>query len=432
MFHFTILRSRNVRLSSRRPRSRPAAQKVLCAAIALGVLGLAGGTAPAVGEGGSPLGPCSWGLRSNPDTINLAYPDTDAYYWSAKFSAVPGTKLVIHGSYPTARYFSFHVYSASAVALDSLYDAQLNPDGGSSNPYRTHPKAGSGNGYTAEVQFTEPAASRTPNTLYAGTTPQGLPNASGTLMYRVYVPQNPADPAGGVPLPRISLETTSGQTLVEYGACSSDAPDAGGGVNSLIAESDYPDDVPALPTPNATSPPTWARAFPNKYYGLFGNSQNAYLTASVTREFGNVVVIHAKAPTFANTRAGQPVYAKRQVRYWSVCENNESTRVIGCAADYSAALRRGYYTYVISDPDQRPANATAANGVTWLPWGGTFSNGVLIIRNMLPAPSFANAIQNITETSSPRQVMGPYYPTTVYCPKATFEAGGWKACSNQP
>jgi hypothetical protein len=124
------------------------------------------------------------------------------------------------------------------------------------------------------------------------------------------------------------------------------------------------------------------------------------------------------------------VYIKRQVRYWSFCENNkETTRVISCAADYHAAIKGGYYTYVISDPDARPANATASNGVTWLPWGGIFPSGYVVYRNLLPAATFAQAIQNVGEASSPESVMGPYFPSAAYCSKATFEAGGWQACA---
>ena len=54
----------------------------------------------------------------------------------------------------------------------------------------------------------------------------------------------------------------------------------------------------------------------------------------------------------------------------------------------AAAVRHGYYTYVIPDSDVRPSNAKTVwcVGVTWLPWGGVFPNGVLIYRNMLASP----------------------------------------------
>ena len=336
--------------------------------------------------------------------------------------------LVIKGEYPAARYFSFHLYSTNQITLDSVYDAQIQPDRGSSNPFRAAPRPGTSNHYTEYVQFTAAPSKPAPNTLYVGDIPQGAPTPAATLMYRVYVPTDPTSSAGGVPMPQLTLETTSGTVLDSYSPCANTSVDTGGQLNQDIANSNYPQGAPTPPIEGATNPPTWSRAFGNAYVGLDGNSQNAYLTATISRQYGNVVVIHGKAPTFPNTRAGVPPYKPSQLRYWSICENSSTTRVISCAADYAAAVRHGYYTYVISDPDVRPSNATAANGVTWLPWGGVFPNGVLIYRNMLASPQFSQAIQNITPTDSPAAVMGPYFPQLAYCTTAEFEAGGWKAC----
>ncbi len=372
---------------------------------------------------------CSWGLSSNPNTVNVEYPDLNAKYWGHELVPPLGGRLVITGYYPAARYFSFHVYDEKLVPLDSIYDSQIAPNPGSSNPFVHKPKRGSGDHYTVYVDFTPRPSDPAPNTLYVGDTPQGTPTPEGTLMYRVYVPNNAAEPAGSVPLPKITWQTDEGTTLQEYGVCASSSIEVGGQLNEEIASSNYPEGAPTPEIPEATNPPKWARAFGSELVGVWANQQNAYLKATISRQFGDIVVIHGKAPTFPNTRAGQRVYRKRQVRYWSICENSETTRVIACAADYQAAISGGYYTYVISDPDKRPANATAANGVTWLPWGGAFPSGQVIYRNMLPAPSFTQAVQNVPEGSAPQALMGPYFPDAVYCTTATFEAGGWKACA---
>jgi hypothetical protein len=117
------------------------------------------------------------------------------------------------------------------------------------------------------------------------------------------------------------------------------------------------------------------------------------------------VVIHTDAPTFPNTNAGQPVYKPSDLRYWSFCTYAvDGEALVGCAADYHAAIVHHEITYVISDPEDRPANATSQDGVTWLPWGAE-------------APS-----------RSSTATCGPYYPTAVYCSTATFEKGGWKTC----
>jgi hypothetical protein len=84
----------------------------------------------------------------------------------------------------------------------------------------------------------------------------------------------------------------------------------------------------------------------------------------------------------------------------------------------------GAYTVVVSDADQRPANARPECGVTWLPWGPQ-TQGLLIYRHMLADPTFANAIQRIPAPGLEEDVMGSYYPSGEYLPdKAAFEARG--------
>jgi hypothetical protein len=371
---------------------------------------------------------CSWGAKSDPDAVNAAYPDTNASYWSYQYRAVPGTELVIKGTYPRARYFSFHVYQPNAVPIDSIYDTHIRPDKGSQNPYAALASKRSGRHYSVTVQFTAKPAKPAPNTIYAGQTKiQGAPNPAGTLMLRVYVPVNPKSPQGGVPLPTVTLQTTSGQVLTAGAACSRDLPSTSGAVNGFLTDNSAP--VQSQQNGSASPLPTWSRAFGNPYAGAFGNQQNAYLTAEISRNYGSLVVIHAKAPTFPNTSVGDAVYDPHQLRYWSICQNSNDTRVVSCAADYQAHVKDGYYTYVISDPSQRPSNATARNGVVWLPWGAAEATALLIYRNMVPAGTFAHAAQDIaSKTDNPKKVMRAYYPKAVYCDRATFEKSGWRSC----
>lgn len=370
--------------------------------------------------------PCSWSGESNANTENVADPDLDATYWTRQTVPVPGERLAIRGEYPAARYFSFHVYDSAGAVLDSIYDAEIVPDPGSSNPYRSKPRSGSGDSYTVYVDFTPKPSQPAPDTIYIGDTPQGTPTPTSQLIYRVYVPQSPTEPAGNVPLPQITLETTAGTTIEKYGACGPASIEGFSQLNEEIADTNWPSDAPTPPIKGATDPPTWSRVTSKE--SILANQQNAYLSTTISRQYTQLVVIHAKAPTFPNTRAGVPPHAKRQLRYWSFCNYSETTRVVSCAPDFNAAIVHGYYTYVISDPDLRPATATGANGVTWLPWGGAFSSDLLLYRQMLPRASFANAIQDVSETSSPETVMGAYFPSIAYCTTAVFEAGGWKAC----
>ncbi|MFN2595106.1 MAG: hypothetical protein ABR579_09495, partial [Actinomycetota bacterium] len=223
----------------------------------------------------------------------------------------------------------------------------------------------------------------------------------------------------------------------------------GRAINKQIRDTNYQKVGPQFfPVPGAQNPPNFERFFgtdqavwdsapknpvtPEKPIfrgGFLSNQQVAYLYARTSRQFGDVLVFRAKGPSFPDTRAGTAVTVPRQVRYWSVCQNEGATqRVVACTPDYRTPLEGGHFTVVISDPKDRPKNATAANGVAWLPWGGAYYDGVVIYRYMLPSTGFDHAIQQIHPRQRARSVMGPYMPASGYCSTARFERGGWKAC----
>ena len=191
-------------------------------------------------------------------------------------------------------------------------------------------------------------------------------------------------------------------------------------LNQFVQEASFPDAAPrAAPVPNAQNPPRWNRfAGVGGTGGLLSNEHVAYGILALSRQFGDVVVFKGRAPS------------RRQLRYWSICQNELATqRYVDCTPDHEAVLgRRGRFTFVVSDPADRPANATRRKRVNWLPWGGAYYDGVLIYRHMLPAPSFAQAWQNVAQGQPAEPVMGDYYPRAAYCSKERFEAGGAKAC----
>jgi hypothetical protein len=381
---------------------------------------------PAAATSTSTPSDCSWGARSGADTVNIADPDTSANYWSYNYTAAPDTELVIKGTYPHARYFSFVVYQEDTAPIGSIYDAEIQPDPGSGNPFVGPVAKHEGEKYTITVLFTAAPAQPAQNTLYAGqSTVDGTSNPGGSILLRTYVPQDEStSPQGSVPFPTVTWETNSGTVLRSGAACANTAVD-----DDVVAQELNSQSFPVEPTSGSSTAVTWGRTAST---GVgFPNPQNAYLTATISREDGDLVVVHALAPTFPNTSKGVPVYTPSQLRYWSLCVNNETTQVISCTPDYEAPLVDGYYTYVISDPSVRPKNATTRKGVAWLPWGSTDLNSVIFLRNMLPASTFPQAVQNVssaTGSPSPQDVMGPYYPDAVYCAPATFQAGGWQAC----
>jgi hypothetical protein len=389
----------------------------ILAATLLAVLALAG---VPLARASSPA-PCSWAGESDQRDVNVGAPDLDAYYWLSPITATASTKVLITGEYPRARYFSLAAYDDSGQPLDSVYDQQIAPDRGSGNPFRGAVPRNGAERYHVQLLFEPKPSHPAANTLYAGA-PSGA--ASVVLLeLRVYVPADPSQPSGSVPFPQITVQSTAGTPLLEDAACSTTPPTFGAPFWELYAQADSPPD--ASTTASTAGRPSWSRAFGS----TFGNPQNAYLVTNVTHQGGQLLVIRTRAPSFPNTGAGQRVYGRYQLRYWSFCTYDSTGQaVIGCAADYRAAIRSGWITYVVSDPADRPANATAANGVTWLPWGPSSAIQV-VYRNMLPAPWFRYAAERITAPNQSAQaLMGPYYPTASYCSTATFEHGGPNAC----
>ncbi len=163
---------------------------------------------------------------------------------------------------------------------------------------------------------------------------------------------------------------------------------------------------------------------PDTSGGFLGNRDNAYVGVRYFRDQGDTYIVRAKAPTWA----GDPRLkgAAPQLRYWSFCTNEFATqRFVACARDDQTALdAEGYFTFVVSDPADRPANAIAENGISWLPWGGTYPDSSAIYRHMLPALDFAQSIQAIPYGTDEAEVMEAFYPVTVYCGKDVIEAAG--------
>ncbi len=395
-----------------------------------------------------PVG-CSWPAKIDADTLNFAYPDESATYWVTRFVAIPGAHLEIRGTYPNARYFSYHAYDELQRPVGSLADLEIAPDPGSSNPFVT-PGTSPGGAFTAHVAFTAKPETPAPNTLYAGATADGLPNPAGFILMRVYTPDDASDPAGGQPLPLITL-VLPGDVRIPFAACDPLPPATGGTVTDAIREDSFPDAMPRVfPfVPTEQTPEfrrfygldrvLWDRVPPNpvtdavpRFQGGFLSNQHiAYLYRILSREFGDVFVLRAKAPTFPDTRAGDDPTEPAQVRYWSICQNELATqRYIACLADHQSVIGGdGFMTFVISDPADKPSDsALAAHAANWIPWGGVFYDGLVIYRHMLPAASFAEAIQNVPEGADAATIMGDYFPRSGYCTTAAFEESGAAAC----
>ncbi len=403
---------------------------------ALAVVG--GAVAAAPQSTAAPELGCAWQFMSNATTLNVAFPDANATYWVLPYTLLAGDRITLAGQYPYARYMSLNTYGTDFDTVDTLRDNEITPDPGSGNPFadptatslppdRRHWHATVTTG-PADHSRNEIAA------LPTGAGAQRLP--AGFLIIRVYVPDDAASPAGGVPLPQVSL-TRAGRT-VEVTTCSApfDPAAVTGGPIGAAAASTF-DAVIASAAAGAFPGNTPEATFvnPASTSGLFPNGDNKYVGAALTHQPGRVAVVRGRAPTYPDTRAGAPVTEPgTQVRYWSMCQNDlvSPYPVVACAADFQTAVDdSGYYTYVIATPDDVPASAAADPAVTVLPWGSTdVAKKVLFLRHMLPSPQFyPNSVQASQDSGvDPAASMGEYYPRAVYCDTDTYETGGYNAC----
>jgi hypothetical protein len=79
---------------------------------------------------------------------------------------------------------------------------------------------------------------------------------------------------------------------------------------------------------------------------------------------------------------------------------------------------QGFFTVVISDAAHRPSTLLPTDN--WLP-AGSYPDTFVLYRQMLPDPSFAQAIQFAPSADLARQSMRDYYPDTQICTTAQFE-----------
>ena len=395
------------------------------------------------------------------DGRNFNFPEESATYWMARFHLDDGATLELRGRFPHGRYMSLNAYSDGAPT-DTLSDVAIKPRPGHTNPFVAgNRRDAKKRGWRVQVVNESPpasAADRKPNTLYA----KPAAGAAIELFLRVYEPDPGYGLTGGTALPRPILTLGDGSRLKGELACESinDADrtiptqtiPAGlwtGARNSPGCDGD---------TNPGYDPIRWERFFNVNYAslavitdcteegreqrlamggdlqgGFYSNRDSAYIYAHLAREFGPVVVVQGKLPKFPRTYEQPRRMPRGQLRFWSLCtgESRVTTRTPDCLADRQVLRRSGRnYTVVVSKAADRPANARAKCGVAWLDWGelgdgaGDPDYGLLIMRNMLVSPGFANAIQRVEQPGTEPEVMGRYFPRAEYSSVEDFEAQG--------
>ena len=405
---------------------------------------------------------CFWGgpySIDNPES-NFAYPDTGATYWHAKYSLPKDATLKLKGEYPSARYMSFNSYRQDASPAFALKDKDIIANMDSINPFIQGAQRNSNKrGYEIELANGEAPIIPLNNTLYD----YAQDNGESLLLYRVYVPDKGRDSTGGVGLPTPELTLGNGQVLTGQAVCDTLKSD-----QALIKIPFVPEQTYANLRQNnpAKQNPVWRAVYniqfslrcgflgqcdgnPVRQVSFYANLDNQYVGTYIDRDIKPIAVIRGKIPKVPSTVNGNEVFdeSDAQVRYWSMCQNEYySQKVTGCLYDEQVTINPdGYYTIATSLPSDRPNNVTEECGVGYLPWsaqGDGFSiipgrqdnktDGLLLMRNMLPAADFDNAIQNTSVPGDEVEVLGEFLPNVKYFTKAEFEALGCDAYKSLP
>ena len=459
-----------------------------------------------------------------------SFMDPNATYLVMPAMLAPfGTRLVIEGEFPHARYFSaqatppfnlttYHYDQGIGVGEVPIADSDIAPLPGHTNPfqvganrnadrrsYRLVFNMAEGDPVAMNPAFRPPYFRQRGNERYASGIlyqgPWGHPNSqghrrgmfeTGQLWLRYYAPDNGTGPLAGVPLPRLRFETAQGrsffiqadltgyqrrvQTRIRADQDAFAAPErdrfmteefgwvkqagifesivggiaigTGGAerlyVNNLVrGVAGRGDHVPA----------------PGNYEQSATSATHIdYLVRGMNLERDHVVVMSGRLPTFPDTRDGSRTLTRADVRYWSITGYHvprgldflgavmgaqpPGVTVHSVMDDEVVLDRDRNYVIVFSRDNEKPSNALASNGATWVDWGASAEIS-WTLRWLTVGPDWRAPYGPIPQHIGDRAdiwsedfdpevafrnthtgALGPYLPVIHYMSREEFEAFG--------
>ncbi len=334
----------------------------------------------------TPVHTSGW-VKDTVQVLNIFLPDGNSDYYLNGFGTKDGARTVISGEVPTARYWSYTAYPIPAGGpVAHVFDSNI---------------AQSNGHYTVTISAS--CAGITGTCLATSST-----EPSGMVVLRLYVPIDLAGSGtGGVPLPSIRYENSSGSPISLTQAAGSDTMqktldsyhDEHGALPSEITRT-YPPDAP-VPVPVVDPPP---RGRISSGTGQFNNPDNIYEHVRFTTTRGNLV-ISAQAPTYQEDSfptvndLSRPASESPQVRYWSLCIVLKDLHTGGCLRDSQVRFPAGsdVFTLIVSP------TCPVAGYVNCLVAGPEPLQVSLSWRYLLPSSAFV-----------PMAFQGPYALTAHY------------------
>lgn len=277
----------------------------------------------------------------------------------------------------------------------------------------------------------------------------------GALWLRIYEPDEGAGPLGGVPMPKVYFELPNGaryfigsdfsalqsrgdKTIANRVTITQPNPYFGPQVGWFKSWGITRSILSGVCQANGWSRPDSSARIRDIDLGWTGrgefqpapgniephattNNYASYLGRKVAVPPGMVAVLTGRLPTFPSTRNGEPVMQPGEVRYWSICGIDDdplsplpATTIHAISDDDVVIDENRNYIIAYSRQTDRPTNATAANGVSWVDWG-TQSDMGLLMRwvNVAPDWRFAYAPQEHNLDFSRSDWAGALYDSTL-------------------
>jgi hypothetical protein len=177
---------------------------------------------PVDGPGGQNSHKCFWGVSYTQETRNIIWPDSHTDYPVSIDTIPAGGKIVLRGQYPHARFFSLTTSSTFGTIRGHLYDVDIKPDPGSTNPFLPGANRNARHRSFTVIVVDQPdpgPGHEQPNVLYGGVAGQAPGAGPMLLVERVYLPDRGRDFSGGVGEPTASYVAANGTTSTGQAPC---------------------------------------------------------------------------------------------------------------------------------------------------------------------------------------------------------------------
>jgi hypothetical protein len=406
---------------------------------------------------------------AGPEQKAFYYPDGASTYFVISMVLQRGYHLILKGSYPHARYFSYTIANSVGSEGDIgggqfLRDHQIEPNPGSMNPYRPNVNRNyHKRNYTIHIVQANPETPfEFPNVLYV---PDSEIGKRIHLSFRIYLVDEGYNVSGtrsGLPIASLKTSLDADANLVT-GMELFDLLQIRKDGETPFPPKKWKDAVFASKDPvNAPARiNTRAQVFCNTAYSVFGpfiedelervkrfpathdagftsNPDTIYMLVPFSFGLGQVFMVQGRMPTFPKTKESSYLDLNAQVRYFSISTAGSPAYGVGWNTVYDEEIpldSEGNYTIITSWPFNRPSNSVPSNGIIWLSPGNGEGNyigsrnwvGVLYIRFQVPNPNWAESPAKVplptveAPISQEESIMGPYYPRTQYISKVDFE-----------